>query len=71
MDDSKSLLRLNAKFGAKMATVDTLLERAKKLDLDVVGVSFHVGSGCYESLAYRKAIADARHVFDRAVSLHE
>uniref|UniRef100_A0A672YKR1 ornithine decarboxylase n=1 Tax=Sphaeramia orbicularis TaxID=375764 RepID=A0A672YKR1_9TELE len=46
-----------------------LLERCKELDLEVIGVSFHVGSGCTDSLAYRQAIEDARHVFDTAVLL--
>ncbi|XP_068192455.1 ornithine decarboxylase-like [Antennarius striatus] len=66
VDDSKSLLPLNSKFGASLETVDKLLERAKELSLEVIGVSFHVGSGCLDSLAFTQAIADARHVFDTA-----
>ncbi|XP_068605994.1 ornithine decarboxylase-like [Brachionichthys hirsutus] len=66
VDDSKSAVRLSSKFGAKMETVRKLLERAKELDLEVVGVSFHVGSGCTESLAFKQAIADARQAFDIA-----
>uniref|UniRef100_A0A3Q1GQB6 ornithine decarboxylase n=1 Tax=Acanthochromis polyacanthus TaxID=80966 RepID=A0A3Q1GQB6_9TELE len=65
-DDSKSLLRLSTKFGARMASVGKLLEQAGKLGLEVIGVSFHVGSGCTSGLTYKKAIADARHVFDMA-----
>uniref|UniRef100_UPI0037E76F41 synaptic vesicular amine transporter-like n=1 Tax=Semicossyphus pulcher TaxID=241346 RepID=UPI0037E76F41 len=66
VDDSKSLLRLNLKFGAKMASVARLLERAAELDFDVIGVSFHVGSGCTECASFKQAIADARQVFDIA-----
>ncbi|XP_041673397.1 ornithine decarboxylase-like, partial [Cheilinus undulatus] len=66
VDDSKALLRLNLKFGAKMETVGKLLERAEELDLEVIGVSFHVGSGCTECKAFKQAIADARQVFDIA-----
>ncbi|XP_049417529.1 ornithine decarboxylase-like isoform X3 [Epinephelus fuscoguttatus] len=66
VDDSKSLLRLNSKFGARLVSVGKLLERARELGLEVIGVSFHVGSGCTGSLAFKQAIADARRVFDIA-----
>ncbi|XP_049925254.1 ornithine decarboxylase-like [Epinephelus moara] len=66
VDDSKSLIRLSSKFGARLVSVGKLLERARELGLEVIGVSFHVGSGCTESLAFKQAIADARHVFDIA-----
>ncbi|KAM3597285.1 uncharacterized protein V6R79_002578 [Siganus canaliculatus] len=66
VDDSTSLLKLNSKFGAKMAAVGKLLQCAAELGLNVIGVSFHVGSGCTDSTAFRQAIADARHVFDVA-----
>lgn len=63
-DDSKSLCAFNMKFGASLATVPTLLAKARELDLDVVGVSFHVGSGCYDPSVYADAIARARAAFD-------
>ncbi|KAM3863795.1 ornithine decarboxylase-like [Diretmus argenteus] len=68
VDDSKALLRLSSKFGAKLARVGQLLQRAGDLGLEVVGVSFHVGSNCTDALAFRTAIADARRVFDIAAS---
>jgi ornithine decarboxylase len=63
-DDSKSLCAFGIKFGAPLATVPTLLKTAKELNLDVVGVSFHVGSGCYDPAVYMDAISRARGVFD-------
>ncbi|XP_044187091.1 ornithine decarboxylase-like [Thunnus albacares] len=66
VDDSNSLVRLSSKFGARLDTVEKLLERAGELDLEVIGVSFHVGSGCTDSLTFKQAITDARHVFDIA-----
>lgn len=39
------------------------MEVAKKLGLDVVGVSFHVGSGCGDAEAYGKALNDAFTIF--------
>jgi len=52
-----------------MDTVDGLLSLAKELELNVVGVSFHVGSGASDPAAYWKAVQDARIVFDQAAEL--
>ncbi|KAG6890658.1 hypothetical protein C0992_000228 [Termitomyces sp. T32_za158] len=63
-DDSKSSSTLSLKFGAPLAIVPKLLAKARELGLNVVGVSFHVGSGCYDPSAYTDAIRRARAVFD-------
>ncbi|KAG6898760.1 hypothetical protein C0995_008597 [Termitomyces sp. Mi166 len=63
-DDSKSLSALGIKFGAPLTIVPTLLTKARELGLNVVGVSFHVGSGCYDPSVYTNAIKRARAVFD-------
>lgn len=63
-DDSKSLCRLGLKFGAPLDTCPGLLQLAKQLDLNVVGVSFHVGSGCKDPEQFADAIWRARKVFD-------
>ncbi|MEQ2187749.1 Mitochondrial 2-oxoadipate and 2-oxoglutarate transporter, partial [Goodea atripinnis] len=68
-DDSKAVCRLSVKFGAPLKACRGLLERAKELGLDVIGVSFHVGSGCTDAETYTKAIADARCVFDMGEEL--
>ncbi|KAG5641627.1 hypothetical protein DXG03_004579 [Asterophora parasitica] len=65
-DDSKSLCAFGIKFGAPLNTVPGLLAKARELGLDVVGVSFHVGSGCYDPSVYTDAIRRARAVFDMA-----
>ncbi|ORZ20079.1 pyridoxal-dependent decarboxylase [Lobosporangium transversale] len=59
-DDSKSLCKLGLKFGAPLDTTRALLQ------LDVIGVSFHVGSGCFDANAYGEAVVRARRVFDEA-----
>uniref|UniRef100_A0A672HRA2 ornithine decarboxylase n=1 Tax=Salarias fasciatus TaxID=181472 RepID=A0A672HRA2_SALFA len=69
VDDSKSELKLSPKFGVPLSSAGKLLERAAQLGLQVTGVSFHVGSRCTESSAFKQAIADSRHVFDIARSL--
>jgi len=63
-DDSKSLCALGVKFGASLSAVPELLAKAKELHLEVVGVSFHVGSGCYDASVYSDAIMRARTAFD-------
>ena len=63
-DDSKSLCAFGFKFRAPLVTVPGLLTKAKELNLDVIGVSFHVGSGCYDPSVYTDAIVRARAVFN-------
>jgi ornithine decarboxylase len=63
-DDSKSVCQLGLKFGAPLAIVPVLLQRAKELQLEVVGVSFHVGSGCYDPNSFIDAIDRARQAFE-------
>lgn len=46
IDDSKSLCKFNKKFGCKVEYVSELLKIAKDLNLNVIGFSFHAGSGC-------------------------
>jgi ornithine decarboxylase len=65
-DDSSSLCRLSLKFGASLDSTNGLLELAKELKLNIVGISFHVGSGASDPMAYMKAVQDARYVFDQA-----
>jgi len=65
-DDSKALCRLSLKYGAPLDTTKDLLQLAKRLDLNVIGVSFHVGSGSYDPTAFVAAVQDARKVFDEA-----
>lgn len=68
-DDSKSVCQLGLKFGAPLHTVPHLLQTAKDLDLNLIGVSFHVGSGCLDEGAFGEAVVRARHVFDQAAEM--
>jgi ornithine decarboxylase len=68
-DDSASLCRFSAKYGASLNDAKALLELAKDLGLNIVGVSFHVGSGASDPNAFGKAVKDARSVFDQAAEL--
>jgi ornithine decarboxylase len=64
--NTKCQCQLGMKFGCHPKKVPHLLRVAKELDVDVVGVSFHVGSGCYDAMAYSAAVASARTVFNIA-----
>jgi len=69
VDDSKSLCKFNKKFGCKLEHVEELLHVIKTLKLDVVGISFHVGSGCSSADNFYKAIQDCRSAVDIAIKL--
>lgn len=66
VDDSNSVCQFSAKFGADIDKASSLLSLAQNLNLNIVGVSFHVGSGCENAQAYKDAISNARYVFDIA-----
>ncbi|KAI8900083.1 pyridoxal-dependent decarboxylase [Globomyces pollinis-pini] len=68
-DDSKSVCRFGVKFGAKMTLVPILLQTAKKLNLNVIGISFHVGSGCFDASSFTDAVELARQAFDIGAAL--
>ena len=65
-DDRGSTSRLSSKFGAPRIKWRPLLAAAKTHGLEVVGVSFHVGSGCRDASKYDLALKDAREIFDMA-----
>ncbi|XP_048448310.1 ornithine decarboxylase-like, partial [Rhincodon typus] len=69
VNDFTSQSPLSSKFGASMSECRQLLEYAKALNLDTIGVSFHVGSGCTDPKIFAQAIADARVVFDIGINL--
>lgn len=64
-DDPSALYVLGKKFGADPNTeAKKLLNLAKSLRLNVIGVAFHIGSGSKNYTIYQNAIASAKKVFD-------
>ncbi|KDR16679.1 Ornithine decarboxylase, partial [Zootermopsis nevadensis] len=62
--------QLGMKFGCDAVTeAPHLLKVAQSLGLDIVGVSFHVGSGCGDPAAFYQAISSAKMVFDIGTTL--
>eukprot|EP01089_Gocevia_fonbrunei_P006877 TRINITY_DN17893_c0_g1_i1.p1 TRINITY_DN17893_c0_g1~~TRINITY_DN17893_c0_g1_i1.p1 ORF type:complete len:506 (+),score=112.24 TRINITY_DN17893_c0_g1_i1:50-1519(+) len=68
-DDSSSICRFGSKFGAPPQHIPVLLRKALELGLQVVGLSFHVGSGCLSSQAFVDAVQYAHRVFHQAMDL--
>ncbi|KAK8974751.1 hypothetical protein V6N11_024393 [Hibiscus sabdariffa] len=68
-DDGSARCPLGAKFGALPEEVTPLLQAAQALRLTVAGVSFHIGSGAMQFIAYRQAIAAAKIAFETAARL--
>ncbi|XP_066494525.1 antizyme inhibitor 2 [Tiliqua scincoides] len=68
-DDSKSSARLSIKFGATLKSCRHLLEMAKDMNVEVVGISFHIGSSCTDPQIFTQSIADARLVFEMGAEL--
>lgn len=69
-DAEHSQCPLGKKFGCDPFTeAPQIIKAARRMQLDVVGISFHVGSGCSDYPIYYKAIKIARDLFDYAATL--
>jgi ornithine decarboxylase len=66
VDDSQSTCQFGCKFGVNLDDVERILGIAKALSLNVVGISFHVGSGCKNPDQFKSAISDSKKCFDIA-----
>jgi len=61
---------LGMKFGCDpVHDAPELLRIARTLDLNVVGICFHVGSGCQDAPVYRRAVHHCKVLFDMATNL--
>jgi ornithine decarboxylase len=60
VDDNKSICKFNSVIGCKLDKVDELLTITKTLKLDVIGFSFHIGSGCLSTDSFYDAIRQCR-----------
>ena len=66
VDDRNSLCKFSKKFGADESEIKELLKLAKGMNLNVTGVSFHVGSGCYDATQYYRALEMCSRIFNTA-----
>eukprot|EP01085_Mycamoeba_gemmipara_P001926 Mycagemm_TRINITY_DN8211_c0_g1::TRINITY_DN8211_c0_g1_i1::g.1926::m.1926 type:complete len:444 gc:universal TRINITY_DN8211_c0_g1_i1:64-1395(+) len=65
-DDSHSIMRFGSKFGAPVSSWAKIFSACRDLSLKLIGVSFHVGSGCMSAVAFSEALRLARCAFDAA-----
>jgi len=65
-NDANAVCRFSMKFGADMETSYKLIETAMHLNLNLAGVSFHVGSGQMSPETFSESIQNARALFDFA-----
>ncbi|XP_048357369.1 antizyme inhibitor 2 isoform X1 [Sphaerodactylus townsendi] len=68
-DESKSPGCPSVTFGATLKSCRHLLETAKDMNMEVVGVSFHIGRGFTDTQIFTQSIADARLVFEMGAEL--
>jgi ornithine decarboxylase len=68
-DDSNAVCRFSMKFGADMNTAHNLVEKAQDIGMEMIGVSFHCGSGQMTSKAFVDAIQNARIIMNYGIKL--
>jgi len=67
-NDSKSLMPFGYKFGCSYTYALELVDACKEKGMKLMGVSFHVGSGCYDASAYVDTLRNAASLFDYATA---
>lgn len=65
-DSKNSIFDLSERFGASLKESYNLIEMASEINMNVVGISFHVGSGCKNPEAFTTALKDSKELFDYA-----
>lgn len=66
-DAASSIICLGIKFGCDPVTeAPELIEKCKELGMNLIGISFHVGSGTLDYEIYERALQSVRRLFDVA-----
>ena len=63
VDDSNSKCKFNSKFGCKLDDIEDVFKKIIDLKLNLVGFSFHVGSGCQDPKSFYTAIRDCKFAY--------
>lgn len=64
--DSTSVCSLSVKFGVSVEYAKQMVDICSELNLNLVGISFHVGSGCKFFKSFDFAVKDSKELFDYA-----
>lgn len=70
VDDHGSVCKFSSKFGCSKEHAIELLKISNELNLNVVGVSFHVGSNCKSLGYFENAIKESSEIFKLAYKLY-
>lgn len=65
-NDSMSLMPFGYKFGASYEDALAIILACKQLNAKLVGISFHVGSGCYSPIGFVDTLKTAKKLFIEA-----
>ena len=65
-DETASVMKFNKKFGVGQKNFGTIIGKCREFNLDLVGVSFHVGSKANNSTQYINSIMSCKQVFEIA-----
>ncbi|MCP3659796.1 MAG: type III PLP-dependent enzyme [Bacteroidetes bacterium] len=65
-NDKKAKFKLSKKYGAYDYEWKELFETAKDLNLNIKGISFHIGSGAEDKKIYKKALKDSKNCLELA-----
>jgi len=68
-DDSQSICKFSCKFGASEEEAREMIGLAARLGVNVIGTSFHVGSGCQSAQTFVDIIKTCSQIFKFAFSL--
>ncbi|KAG4073101.1 hypothetical protein HA402_009520 [Bradysia odoriphaga] len=67
-DAEESISCMGIKFGCDpIAEAPDLIKKCNDLEMNLIGISFHVGAGTYDYKVYEKALQAVRRLFDVAV----
>lgn len=64
VDNPTAKIQLGKKYGARRDEVKALVDYARKLNLDIVGTTFHVGSATKDPNVFEEGIKFSREVFN-------
>jgi ornithine decarboxylase len=69
VDDTSSKCKFNSKFGCKLEDTTIMFQKIHQLQLNLVGFSFHVGSGCQNAASFYEAIRDCKFAYTEAIKM--
>ncbi|CAD5231408.1 unnamed protein product [Bursaphelenchus xylophilus] len=68
VSDTTAVCQLSTKYGCDPEKDGPkLLKLAKEMGLEVIGIAFHVGSGCRDPVSFRRALKAAKTLFDTGI----